>query len=307
MIRGSILGLIAAAAVPFSVAADPNLCNIIQQYPSTGLFGLYYQTDPHSPWLAATDWAYGQQNSTPQFSMPRRSIKFALVARPFSPRTGVLNIRVRTEAIGPQPDASRVNVQREAVREPCGFGGRYYHLREFSGSIPTRIYESYHDPKAPVVSSELDQFHFYYKPDQGACIYTNAGNRGPSFQFLSIPDELTTGMDSRDIARAVNPPALDTRMAIITESVANAVAAVSPFEGSRRSTPGQAPQSTHYTRLLSLLRKYDSRTTGQDCIAFDILPSANEVRSYVSMTDFDAAPYGSSYSADHWQINWQNQ
>ena len=302
MIRRPILALVAAITFASEAAGDPQLCRSIPLDSNTGQFGLYYRNGSGaSQWIRAADLI--GQPATPS----RGSIRFALVIHPFPPRSGVLDIRVRTEAIGSQPDASWVTAQPDAVNEPCAPGGRVYHLRPYNRAIPTRIYEDYHNPNSRVEYSDLDRFHFYYKPDQGQCVYTNDPNRSSSFRFSSIPGESPTGMGVGDIARGVNPPELNTPVAFISRSIGRAVAAVYPRQSQPAGPPGSAPTPTHYTKLASLLRKYDSRVTGQDCIGFDLIPSANEVATYISITDFDAAPFlASSFFTDHWEINWQS-
>ena len=284
--------------------ADQKLCASVQQTPSTGLFGLYYHTHGSPAWASA-DNVYSGAGA---LSLTRGEVDFALVVSPFTPRSGVVDIRLRTEANGSQQDASRVLVHREAVYEPCAPGGRYYRLRAYSSEIPTGAYEDYHDPNLRVDYSDLDRFHFSYKPDTRGCVNTNDADRRSSFRFSSIPNEFPTGTASGDMARAVNPPPLNTPVAFISGTISRAAAAVLPSSHAATVSPNSPPQPTHYTKLVSLLRKYDSRSIGQDCIGFSLVPSANEIATYVSITDFDAAPYlSSSFFANHWKINWQNR
>jgi hypothetical protein len=299
MIRATIIGLSGAVLVSFSVAADPQLCKIIQQNTSSDFYGLYYQVDAKSAWQALENFTLGEQTS-----LPRRNVRFVFVINPSPTRSGVVNVRLRTEAVGTQPDAAIVNVERSAVNEPCGPRGWRYRLRAFSYEIPTSIYESYHDPNKHVDYSYLDRFHFSYKPDQGDCVSTKSQNRVSYFRFSSIPSDLPTEIGPGDIARAVSPPELNTAVAALSHGIATAAAEVIPGASLHEATP--VPHPTHYTKLASLLQKYDARGSGQDCIGFSILPSRNEVKSYISITDFDASSsFSSSYFSEHWQINWQ--
>jgi|SRR5579864_277630 len=312
MTRIPVIGLISLLTVSNAADADQLFCSRIaaQQFPTNGLFTLYYQTSDNPHWVAANNLISGA--ATP---LTYGTVAFALVVHPTSPenRSGVVNIRLRMEAVGNQPDASDVNMQRDAISEPCGAGGRYYRLRGFAHSISTKIYEAYHDTNGPPVENAyLDRFHFYYKPDQANCVSTKDATRKSWFRFSSIPGQSPTDTYTTDVARPVNPPELNTPVAYISQGIATAFAAFGGHDNKKKdkTSPPGSPTATHYTKLISLLKKYDSRSTGEDCINFKLTPNPNEVNAYVSITDFDVSAYDSGYNTfntRNWKIVWQTE
>lgn len=252
---------------------------------------LYWRTGPRDTWKPVrTLQGFIRAGQAPR----NQDISFAYVLTSASARSGVVSIKLRTEAIGPSTDAARVRIQRPAVAEACGPLGRILRKRQFDRNVATRIYENHHDPKNPAFNTDVDQFHFLYRSDAGNCIRTDANGRRAAFGYSEFASGPT------DTVRRVDPPELETAGARVASGLRRAYGAVAGF--ANPSAAAEPPtRRTYYSQLQSFMRRYKI-DDGEACVSFNARAFGSETATYITITDLDS--YYDPYPS-HWKVEWQ--
>src|SRR4051794_16533967 len=117
MLRIVTLGTIGSLA--FSTLVYAGVCEDIRADVGTlDHDGLYWRLSGNGKWspINAGDGFYWSGK------LPRnRDVQLAYAIRRFAPapQSGVLSIRLRTQAVGSAPDAARVAIHRPAIAEAC--------------------------------------------------------------------------------------------------------------------------------------------------------------------------------------------
>ena len=230
-----------------------------------------------------------------------RSATIAYVIYPLKERSGVINVRTKTEAIGSSKDTATITIDRSQFSEPCGFLGRKIARGNYAANVRTLAYEEYHQIGKSMTA--IDRFHFTYRRDDATCLRTDASERRTSFRLAQFeagfvrPVRVEGLSNAEGLAQEIAIGIVKVATAPIKLLTGTAHAAVNP-SGNPLQDLGSELQQKYYSRLQSILRRYHAKPNTPACVTFPIRTHEEDRSTYISITDFDDS------SSNTWQVNW---